>query len=75
MEIVKEKQMTDEEREIDFLIAELEQEVRLMQARVARLERIESAAKAVVISFTNSIDYDSWDKALDKLEIILKEKP
>jgi hypothetical protein len=75
MEIVKEKQMTDEEREVDFLIAELEQEVRLMQARVARLERIESAAKAVVISFTNSIDYDSWDKALDKLETILKEKP
>ena len=67
--------MTDEEREIDFLIAELEQEIRLMQARVARLERVESAAKAVVISFTNSIDYDSWDKALDKLETILKEKP
>ena len=67
--------MTDEEREVDFLIAELEQEVRLMQARVARLERVESAAKAVVISFTNSIDYDSWDKALDKLEAVLKEKP
>jgi hypothetical protein len=67
--------MTDEEREVDFLIAELEQEVRLMQARVARLERVESAAKAVVISFTNSIDYDSWDKALDKLEATLKEKP
>ena len=67
--------MTDEEREVDFLIAELEQEVRLMQARVARLERVESAAKAVVNSFTNSIDYDSWDKALDKLEAVLKEKP
>ena len=67
--------MTDEEREIDFLIAELEQEVRLMQARVARLERVESAAKAVVNSFSNSIDYDSWDKSLDKLETILKEKP
>ena len=67
--------MTDEEREVDFLIAELEQEVRLMQARVARLERVESAAKAVVISFTNSIDYDSWDKALDKLEATLKEMP
>ena len=75
MEIVKEKQMTDEEREVDFLIAELEQEVRLMQARVARLERVESAAKAVVNSFSNSIDYDSWDKALDKLETTLKEKP
>ena len=67
--------MTDEEREVDFLIAELEREVRLMQARVARLERIESAAKAIVNSFTNSIDYDSWDKALDKLEAVLKEKP
>jgi ribosome-associated translation inhibitor RaiA len=67
--------MTNEEREIDFLIAELEREIRLMQARVARLERVESAAKAVVNSFTSSIDYDSWDKALDKLETILKEKP
>ena len=67
--------MTEEEREVDFLIAELEREIRLMQARVARLERIESAAKAVVNSFTNSIDYDSWDKALDKLETVLKEKP
>ena len=67
--------MTEEEREVDFLIAELEREIRLMQARVARLERIESAAKAVVNSFTNSIDYDSWDKALDKLEAVLKEKP
>jgi len=75
MELVKEKQMTDEEREVDFLIAELEREVRLMQARVARLERVESAAKAVVNSFTNSIDYDSWDKALDKLEAVLEEKP
>jgi len=26
-------------------------------------------------SFSNSIDYDSWDKALDKLETVLKEKP
>ena len=67
--------MTEEEREVDFLIAELEREIRLMQARVARLERVESAAKAVVNSFTNSIDYDSWDKALDKLEAVLKEKP
>jgi len=47
----------------------------LMQARVARLERVESAARAVVDSFSNSIDYDSWDKALDKLEAVLKEKP
>ena len=66
--------MTEEEREVDFLIAELEREIRLMQARVARLERVEYAAKAVVNSFSNSIDYDSWDKALDKLEAVLKEK-
>jgi len=75
METVKEKQMTDAEREMDLNIADLEVENRLMRARIDRLERVESAAKAVVISFTNSIDYDSWDKALDKLEVVLKEKP
>jgi len=57
MELVKEKQMTDEEKK-----------------RMEHLERVESAARAVVNSFTNSIDYDSWDKALDKLEAVLKEK-
>jgi hypothetical protein len=67
--------MTEEEREIDLLIAELEQEARLMRSRMERLERVEKAAKAVVSSFTNSIDYDSWDKALDNLETVLKEKP
>jgi hypothetical protein len=67
--------MTDEEREMDLNIADLETENRLMRARMDRLERVESAAKAVVSSFTNSIDYDSWDKALDKLEAVLKEKP
>ena len=66
--------MTDEEREVDFLIAELEQEVRLMRARIDRLEHVESAAKAVMRAFSNGIDYDSWDKALDKLETVLKEK-
>jgi hypothetical protein len=45
-----------------------------IQVELARLQRIEAAAIAVVKSFTNSIDYDSWDKALDKLEEILKEK-
>ena len=75
METVKEKQMTDEEREMDLNIADLEVENRLMRARIDRLERVESAAKAVVNSFSNSIDYDSWDKALDRLETILKEKP
>ena len=67
--------MTDAERELDLNIADLEVENRLMRARINRLERVESAAKAVVISFSNSIDYDSWDKALDKLETTLKEKP
>lgn len=67
--------MTDEEREMDLNIADLETENRLLKARIDRLERVESAAKVVVTSFTNSIDYDSWDKALDKLETILKEKP
>jgi hypothetical protein len=45
-----------------------------IQVELARLQRIEAAAIAVVKSFTNSIDYDSWDKALDNLEEILKEK-
>jgi len=45
-----------------------------IQVELARLQKIEAAAIAVVKSFTNSIDYDSWDKALDKLEEILKEK-
>ena len=60
--------MTDEEREMDFNIAELESENR-------RLKRIEQAAMAVVKSFSSSIDYNTWDEALDKLEATLKEKP
>jgi len=67
--------MTNEEREMDLAIAELEAESRLMRARIERLERVESAAKAVMKAFNNSIDYDSWDKALDALEAVLKEKP
>jgi hypothetical protein len=67
--------MTNEEREMDLTIADLEAESRLMRARIERLERVESAAKAVMQSFSNSIDYDSLDKALDKLEVVLKEKP
>jgi hypothetical protein len=59
--------MTNEEREIDLNIADLESENR-------RLKKIEQAAQAVVKSFSNSIDYDTWDKALDALELILKEK-
>ena len=59
--------MTHEEREMDLNIADLEAENR-------RLKKIEQAAQAVVKSFSNSIDYNTWDKALDALESILKEK-
>jgi len=60
--------MTNEERELDLTIADLESEIR-------RLKRVEQAALAVVKSFSNSIDYNTWDKALDALEAALKEKP
>ena len=60
--------MTDAEREQDLNMAELEAENR-------RLKKIEQAALAVVKSFSNSIDYNTWDEALDKLEAVLKEKP
>jgi hypothetical protein len=60
--------MTEEERERDLQLAELASENR-------RLKRIEHAAQAVVKSFTNSIDYNTWDAALDALEAALKEKP
>jgi hypothetical protein len=59
--------MTNEEREMDLALADLETEVR-------RLKKIEQAALAVVKSFSNSIDYNTWDKALDALEAALKEK-
>ena len=60
--------MTNEEREMDLNIADLEAENR-------RLKKIEQAAQAVVKSFSNSIDYNTWDSALDALEVVLKEKP
>jgi hypothetical protein len=60
--------MTDAEREMDLVLGEIESEVR-------RLKKIEQAALAVVKAFTNSIDYNTWDEALDKLEAVLKEKP
>lgn len=59
--------MTNEEREMDLALADLESEVR-------RLKRVEQAALAVVRAFTNSIDYNTWDAALDALEDALKEK-
>jgi hypothetical protein len=60
--------MTNEEREMDLTIADLQDENR-------RLKRIEQAAQVVIKSFTNSIDYNTWDSALDALEVVLKEKP
>jgi hypothetical protein len=60
--------MTEEERERDLQLAELASENR-------RLKRIEQAAQAVVKSFSNSIDYNTWDAALDALEATLKERP
>ena len=60
--------MTNEEREMDLTLADLQDENR-------RLKKIEQAAQAVVKSFTNSIDYNTWDSALDALEATLKEKP
>ena len=60
--------MTNEEREMDLTLADLESEVR-------RLKKIEQAAIAVIKSFSTSIDYNTWDSALDALEAVLKEKP
>ena len=59
--------MTNEEREMDLTVADLESENR-------RLKKIEQAAQTVVKSFSNSIDYNTWDSALDALESALKEK-
>ena len=60
--------MTDQEREMDFQIADL-------MAENKHLKKVEQAALAVVKSFSNSIDYNTWDSALDALEAALKEKP
>ena len=60
--------MTEEEREMDLVLGEIELEVR-------RLKKVEQAALAVVKAFSNSIDYNTWDAALDALEATLKEKP
>jgi len=60
--------MDEETREMDLQLAELDVEVK-------RLRRIEQAAHAVMKAFGNSIDYNTWDKALDALETVLKEKP
>jgi hypothetical protein len=59
--------MDEETREMDFRIADLEAEVK-------HLRRVESAARLVMKAFSNQLDYDAWDKALDMLEVVLKEK-
>jgi hypothetical protein len=59
--------MDEETREMDFRVADLESEVK-------RLRRVESAARLVMKAFSNQLDYDAWDKALDMLEVVLKEK-
>lgn len=59
--------MTEEERERDLQLADLLSENK-------RLKNIEQAAYAVMKAFGNSIDYNTWDKALDALEATLKEK-
>jgi hypothetical protein len=59
--------MDEETREMDFRVADLEAEVK-------RLRRIVSAARLVMKAFSNQLDYDAWDKALDMLEVTLKEK-
>jgi len=59
--------MDEETREMDFRIADLEAEVK-------HLRRVESAARLVMKAFSNQLDYDAWDKALDALEVVLKEK-
>ena len=41
---------------------------------VEKLKRIELAARNVMKAFNSSIDYDTWDKALDALELALKER-
>ena len=60
--------MDEETREMDLQLAELLTENK-------RLKKIEQAALAVMKAFGNSIDYNTWDKALDALEAALKEKP
>jgi transcription termination factor NusB len=59
--------VTEEEREMDLQLADYMSENK-------RLKRIEQAAQAVLKAFSNELDYDAWDKALDKLEAVLKEK-
>jgi len=43
--------------------------------RMNYLERVEKSVRALLKAFGGESDYDAWDKALDKLEAVLKEKP
>ena len=60
--------MSETEKEMDLQLEDA------LNMEIVRLRRVEQAAQAVVKSFTNSIDYNTWDKALDALEAVLKEK-
>jgi len=42
--------------------------------RMAFLERVEQAARAAFSAFNESHDYAVWDRALDKLDAVFKEK-
>ncbi len=59
--------MDEQTREMDFRIADLEAEVKY-------LRKVESAVRLMMKTFGSSMDYDAWDKALDALEVVLKEK-
>jgi len=59
--------MDEETREMDLQLADLMSENK-------RLKKIEQAARLVMKTFSNSMDYDAWDKALDSLEVALKGK-
>jgi hypothetical protein len=39
------------------------------------LRLVEKLASELVKAFNSSLDYHQWDKALDALEAVLKEKP
>ena len=60
--------MTNEERELDLLVGNLEMEMK-------RLKHIEKTALLVVNVFSNTMDYHIWDQAIDAREAALKEKP
>jgi hypothetical protein len=60
--------MSEAEREMDLQLEDA------LNREIVRLRRIEHAAIDVVKAFSNSIDYNTWDKALDVLESMLKEK-